>query len=420
MMPNRPDEAKSDKKPPLLPVAQALAAILAPLPQTNTTTKPLDKALGFTLAKDLVAVLTLPPQAVSAMDGYAVRAADVTSFPCKLTRIAESAAGHPWTGKIGAGQAVRVFTGAAIPDGADTIVIQEDVDPVVEQDNVEITVRSAEITGRYIRPAGLDISAGQVILPAGTLLSARAIGLAIAAGLTNASVRLRPRVGVLSTGDELVSPGELPGPGQIISSNAGFLANFVSVCGAEAVDLGIARDVPGAMLDALRRAGNLDLVVTTGGASVGTHDHIVSDLGSSGQNALHFWKIAMRPGKPLISGSVDGIPLIGLPGNPVSTAVCALVFLRPAIAHMVGGTAPSLQFLMPLAVDLGINDQRQDYIRAQITTKDGVQVIMPAPRQDSSMMSVLATSNALIVRPPFDPAKSAGEFVSIVLLPDLC
>ena len=281
MMPNRPDESKSDKKPPLLPVDQALAAILALLPQTNTITKPLDKALGFTLADDLVAVLTLPPQAVSAMDGYAVRAADVTSFPCKLTRIAESAAGHPWTGKIGAGQAVRVFTGAAIPDGADTIVIQEDVDPVAEQDNVEITVRSAEIAGRYIRPAGLDITAGQVILPAGTLLSARAIGLAIAAGLTQASVRLRPRVGVLSTGDELVPPGELPGPGQIISSNASFLANFVSACGAEAVDLGIARDVPGAMLDAVRRASNLDLVVTTGGASVGTHDHIVSDLASS-------------------------------------------------------------------------------------------------------------------------------------------
>ena len=419
MMPNRPDESKSDKKPPLLPVDQALAAILALLPQTNTTTKPLDKVLGFTLAEDLVAVLTLPPQALSAMDGYAVRAADVTSLPRKLTRIAESAAGHPWTGKIGAGQAVRVFTGAAIPDGADTIVIQEDVDPAAEQDNVEITVRSAEIAGRYIRPAGLDITAGQVILPAGTLLSARAIGLAIAAGLTQASVRLRPRVGVLSTGDELVLPGELPGPGQIISSNASFLANFVTACGAEAVDLGIARDVPGAMLDAVRRASNLDLVVTTGGASVGTHDHIVSDLGSSGQNALHFWKIAMRPGKPLISGNVDGIPLVGLPGNPVSTAVGALVFLRPAITHMVGGTASLRQFSMPLAVDLDVNDQRQDYIRAQITTKDGVQVIMPAPRQDSSMMSVLATSNALIVRPPFDPAKNAGEFVSVIPLPDL-
>ena len=420
MMPNRPSEGKLDKKPPLLPVDQALTAILALLPQTMAVTKPLDQAIGLTLAEDLVAVLTLPPQAVSAMDGYAVRAADVTSLPCKLTRIAESAAGHPWTGKITDGQAVRVFTGATIPDGADTIVIQEDVDPVAEQDNVEITVRSAEIAGRYIRPAGLDITAGQVILPAGTLLSARAIGLAIAAGLTHASVRLRPRVGVLSTGDELVSPGQLPTPGQIISSNASFLANFLSTCGAEAINLGIARDVPGAMLDAVRRSSKLDLVVTTGGASVGMHDHIVSDLGSSGQNALHFWKIAMRPGKPLISGNVDGIPLIGLPGNPVSTAVCALVFLRPAIAHMAGGTASSLQFLMPLAVDLGINDQRQDYIRAKIIIKDDVQVIMPAPRQDSSMMSVLATSNALIVRPPFDPAKAAGEFVSVILLPDLC
>ena len=420
MMPNRPGTESADKKPPLLPVDRALAAILALLPQTIALTKPLDQVLGLTLAEDLVAVLTLPPQAVSAMDGYAVRGADVTSFPCKLTRIAESAAGHPWTGKITAGQAVRVFTGAAIPDGADTIVIQEDVDPVAEQDNVEITVRSAEIAGRYIRPAGLDITAGQVILPAGTLLSARAIGLAVAAGLTQASVRLRPRVGVLSTGDELVPPGGLPGPGQIISSNASFLANFVSACGAEAVDLGIARDVPGAMLDAVRRASNLDLVVTTGGASVGTHDHIVSDLASSGQNALNFWKIAMRPGKPLISGNVDGIPLIGLPGNPVSTAICALVFLRPAITHMAGGAASSLQFLMPLAVDLGVNDQRQDYIRAQITTKDGVQVIMPAPRQDSSMMSVLATANALIVRPPFDPAKIAGDFVSVIPLPDLC
>jgi len=419
MMPNKLDKSKSDKKPPLLLVDQALAAILALLPQTNTVIKPLDKALGFTLAEDLVAVLTLPPQAVSAMDGYAVRAADVTSFPCKLTRIAESAAGHPWTGKIVTGQAVRVFTGAAIPDGADTIVIQEDVDPVAEQDNVEITVRSAEIAGRYIRPAGLDITTGQVILPAGTLLSARAIGLAVAAGLTQASVRLRPRVGVLSTGDELVSPGELPGPGQIISSNASFLANFVRACGAEAVDLGITRDVPGAMLDAVRRTSNLDLVVTTGGASVGTHDHIVSDVVSSGQNALNFWKIAMRPGKPLISGNVDGTPLIGLPGNPVSTAVCALVFLRPAIAHMAGGTASSFQFLMPLAVDLDVNDQRQDYIRAQITIKDGIQVIMPAPRQDSSMMSVLATANALIVRPPFDSAKAAGEFVSVIPLPDL-
>jgi molybdopterin molybdotransferase len=343
----------------------------------------------------------------------------VTQLPCQLTRIAESAAGHPWDGEIAAGQAVRVFTGAAIPDGADTIVIQEDVDPVAEENGVVITVRSAEPVGRYIRPAGLDITAGQVILPAGTLLSARSIGLAIAAGLTTATVRACPRVGVLSTGDELVRPGEMPGPGQIISSNASFLMNFITACGGHAVDLGIARDKPGAMLKAVQQAGALDLVVTTGGASVGTHDHIVSDLGSSAENALNFWKIAMRPGKPLISGNVNDIPLIGLPGNPVSTAVCALVFVRPAIAHMVGGSADPLQFELPLSVDVEANDQRQDYIRAVISTKDGRQTVTPAPRQDSSMMSVLANANAFIIRPPFDPAKAAGERVWVMPLPPL-
>ena len=420
MMPTRPASPTAARKSPLLPVDDALAAILALLPSTATTVKPIDQALGLTLGEDLVAALTLPPQAVSAMDGYAVRSEDVTQLPCNLTRIAESAAGHPWTGKITAGQAVRVFTGAAIPNGADTIVIQEDVDPVAEQDGVEITVRGAEIAGRYIRPAGLDITAGQVILAAGTLLSARAIGLAIAAGLTQAVVKLRPRIGILSTGDELVGPGQTPGPGQIISSNASFLNSFVTACGGEAVDLGIARDVSGAMLAAVRQASQLDLVVTTGGASVGTHDHIVSDLDSGDQSALNFWKIAMRPGKPLISGHVEGIPLIGLPGNPVSTAVCALVFLRPAIAHMAGGSAASLQFQLPLAVDLGENDQRQDYIRAVIKTEDGTQMVLPASRQDSSMMSVLATANALIIRPPFDPPKTVGERVWVMPLPPLC
>ena len=337
----------NSNKPDLLAVDHALAAIIAMLPHTGTTTLSLNDALGYTLSRDVVAHLTLPPQAVSAMDGYAVRSEDVSTLPCKLTRIAESAAGHPWVGKIITGQAVRVFTGAAIPDGADTIVIQEDVDQVVEQNGVEITVRSAEPTGRYIRPAGLDVKKGQVILPAGPLLSARAIGLASAAGLTEVVVSIRPKIGVLSTGDELVQPGEIPGPGQIISSNASFLKGFVAACGAESVDLGIARDVPGAMLSAIRSSKNLDLVVTTGGASVGTHDHVVSDLDDNAESGMNFWKIAMRPGKPLISGRVDGVPLIGLPGNPVSTAVCALIFLRPAIAHMARGRQTSPTFMVP-------------------------------------------------------------------------
>lgn len=406
-------------KPALLPVEHALAAIIAMLPHTGTTVLPLVEALGYTLCKDLVSRLTLPPQAVSAMDGYAVREKDVRTLPCQLTRIAESAAGHPWAGKITAGQAIRVFTGAAIPEGADTIVLQEDVDPVAEQNDVEITVRNAEPAGRYIRTAGLDVTEGQVILPAGTLLSARAIGLACAAGLTEAEVSLRPKIGILSTGDELIHPDSIPRPGQIISSNASFLKSFVAACQAEAVDLGIARDVPGAMLSKVQNAKNVDLVVTTGGASVGAHDHIVSDLDIGAESGLYFWKIAMRPGKPLICGSVDGTPLIGLPGNPVSTAVCSLVFLRPAIAHMVRGKQTTPTFMVPLGVKLDANDHRQDYIRSNLQDGSNGQFILPASRQDSSMMSVLATANALIVRPPHDPAKRAGDFVKVLPIPVL-
>ncbi len=411
-------------KTALLSVEDALAAIITMLPPTGTAALPLGDALGYTLAEDLVASLTLPPQAVSAMDGYAVRGEDISTLPCQLTRIAVSAAGHPWSGAINSGEAVRVFTGAAIPDGADTIVIQEDVDPVAEQNGVEITVRSAEPAGRYIRPAGLDVIKGQVILCAGTLLSARAIGLATAAGLTEALVSLRPRIGVLSTGDELVEPGTIPGAGQIISSNASFLKAFVGACGAESIDLGIARDKPGAMVSAVQNAKNLDLVVTTGGASIGIHDHIASDLDNSEGSKLNFWKIAMRPGKPLISGAVDGIPLIGLPGNPVSTAVCALVFLRPAIAHMTGdrrtGPRPvDSVFTVPLGADLDANDHRQDYIRACLKDNANGQIVFPAPRQDSSMLSVLASSNALIVRPPHDPAKNAGDMVNVLQIPAL-
>tara|TARA_B100001057_G_scaffold414040_1_gene430915 strand:- start:875 stop:2134 length:1260 start_codon:yes stop_codon:yes gene_type:complete len=408
----------------LLAVDDALAAIIAMLPKTGTDVLRLGDALGYTLAEDLVARLTLPPHDVSAMDGYAVRGEDVSTLPCQLTRVAESAAGHPWSGALNAGQAVRVFTGATIPNGADTIVIQEDVDPVAEQDGVTITVRSAEPTGRYIRPAGLDVTKGQVILSAGTQLSARAIGLASAAGLTEALVSMRPRIGVLSTGDELVHPGEIPGLGQIISSNASFLMGFLTASGAEVIDLGIVRDTPGAMVSSVRNAKNLDLVVTTGGASIGVHDHIVSDIDNSEGSKLNFWKIAMRPGKPLISGTVEGVPLIGLPGNPVSTAVCALVFLRPVVAHMTRDSRIRLSsidpiFKVPLGVHLEANDHRQDYIRANLQDSAGGPIVLPAPRQDSSMLSVLVRANALIVRPPHDLAKRAGELVDVLQIPAL-
>ena len=346
-----------------------------------------------------------------------MRADDVANCPATLTRIGEAAAGHPWAGRIKAGQAVRIFTGGYVPDGADTIIIQENVDATDEADHTMITVNESAAKGRYIRPAGLDISAGALALGKGTLLSARCIGLAIAAGATSAVVSRPPRIGILSTGDELVPPGQIPGPGQIISSNAAFLSAFVKSCGGEAVDLGIATDKPGAVSDTVMAATNLDMVVTTGGASVGNHDHIVDDLADG---ALGFWKIAMRPGKPLIWGKIGNAPLLGLPGNPVSTAVCALVFLAPAISKLGGGTHQQHLFSAAITTNLPENDLRQDYIRARMECADhGETSVRPAQRQDSSMMATLAQADAFIVRPPFDPPITAGDIVSILPMPRL-
>ena len=409
--------ANSRNRSSLLSVDAALDKILASLSPTMPTRLLLTNALGQILAEDIHAKLTLPPHDVSAMDGYAVRAVDVADCPAKLTRIGESAAGHPWAGRVEAGQAVRIFTGGYVPDGADTIIIQENVDTTSEADHTVITVREGAAKGHYIRPAGLDISTGALALGKGTLLSARSIGLAIAAGATSAVVSQPPRIGILSTGDELVSPGQTPGPGQIISSNAAFLSAFVKSCGAVAVDLGIAADKPGAVSDAVTAATNLDMVVTTGGASVGNHDHIVGDLADG---ALDFWKIAMRPGKPLIWGKIGNTPLLGLPGNPVSTAVCALVFLAPAISKLGGGTHQQHLFSATITTDLPENDLRQDYIRASMGRDDhGVTSVCPAQRQDSSMMATLAHADAFIVRPPFDPPLTAGDIVSILPMPRL-
>ena len=409
--------ANSRNQPSLLSVDAALDRILASLSPTMPTRLLLTDALGQILAENIYAKLTLPPHDVSAMDGYAVRADDVTNCPTKLTRIGESAAGHPWTGSVGAGQAVRIFTGGYVPNGADTIIIQENVDATSDTDHTVITVREGEAKGRYIRSAGLDVTAGALALGKGTLLSARCIGLAIAAGATSAVVSKPPRIGILSTGDELVPPGQIPGPGQIISSNAAFLSAFVESCGAEAIDLGIAADKPGAVSNAVIAATNLDMVVTTGGASVGNHDHIVGDLADG---ALDFWKIAMRPGKPLIWGKIGKTPLLGLPGNPVSTAVCALVFLAPAISKLGGGRQKQYLFSAAITTDLPENDLRQDYIRASIERTDhGVTSVRPAELQDSSMMATLAHADAFIVRLPLDPPITAGDIVSILPMPHL-
>ena len=410
-----------DSKPrPLLPVDDARARILEGLVPGDAERCALAEAMGRVVASDVASRVSLPPEAVSAMDGYAIRVADCQTVRATLTRIGESAAGRPWDGRLGPGQAVRIFTGAVVPDGADGIILQEDVEAGSETDGAVITVNEVPRDGQFIRPAGLDVTAGDIILTAGTVMSARLISLATSAGHKDISVWRRPHIGVLSTGDELVLPGDVPERGQIISSNATYLAAFIRACGAVPVDLGIARDRAGAMLEQVRAASlPLDMVVTTGGASVGTHDHLVSDLSSAGTE-LGFWKIAMRPGKPLLHGRIDGIPLLGLPGNPVSSAVCANIFLRPAIAQLSGSKHRPQMIAAELTEALRENDQRQDYLRSSLRYgEDGRARVTPARKQDSSMISIYANADALIVRPPFDAAKSAGDQVMVMRLDPL-
>jgi molybdopterin molybdotransferase len=397
----------------MMPVAEALQRLLdglwadAPVAAEDVA---LTEAHGRFLAEDVVARVMQPPAAMSAMDGYAVRGADVAAIPARLRQVGYVPAGQYHDGTIGPGEAVRLFTGSPLPDGADTVVIQEDT----ERDGDIVIVKDATPIGRNVRVAGLDFRAGAVGISAGRRLTARDIGLAAAMNHAWLRVRRRPRVGILATGDEIVRPGEPIGRAQIVSSNAFALASIVAASGGEPVQLGIAPDDA----DALRRMATatrtLDLLVTTGGASVGEHDLVRSGLAPVGL-AIDFWSIAMRPGKPLMFGRLGDLPMLGLPGNPVSTFVCALLFLRPAIALLLGQEAVPARETARLAVPLGVNDRRQDYLRATLAIgADGVREVTPFAKQDSSMLSLLAQADCLVVRPPHAPPAPAGEEVEIV------
>lgn len=406
----------------LLPVEDALARILEALSPLPAEMVPVSEALGRVTAEPILARRTQPPMAVSAMDGYAVRAADVASVPATLTRIGSAPAGGGFAGTVGPGEAVRIFTGGPVPDGADAVVIQEDVDASAEEDGATLTVREGAAAGTYVRPAGLDFKEGDVGVPAGRRLTARDIGLAAAMNVPWIAVRRRPRVAILSTGDEIVRPGELTEPSRIVSSNAYALAAVVKAVGGEPVDLGIAPDDSDTLRTLAAGARGADLLLTSGGASVGRHDLVQQALGDGtlGEDALRvgFWQIAMRPGKPLIFGHFGRTPMLGLPGNPVSTVVCATVFLRPALERLLGlPTGPASLSEAVLAVDLKPNDRRQDYMRATSESgPDGRRIVTPFVRQDSSMMSRLAEADCLLVRPPHDPARRAGDTVSVLPL----
>lgn len=394
----------------MIPVEEALAKILTSLTPLGAEEVSVEAALGRVLAEDVAARVTQPPKPVSAMDGYAVKAADVASVPVTLTVVGEAPAGRGYQGMVETGQAVRIFTGAPLPDGADSIVIQEDT----EASGTSVTVKEAPAPGNFVRPAGLDFRTGDIGIAAGKLLTARDIGLA--AGMNHPWLRVvrRPRIAILATGDEIVRPGDPIGRDQIVSSNALALSAFVRGAGGEPLVLGIAPDEMDGLTRMIAGARGADLLVTTGGASVGDHDLIQTVLGETG--SLDFWKIAMRPGKPLMFGKIHDTPVLGLPGNPVSSMVCALLFLGPAIERLLGRSArgPETQ---PARLTAGLkpNDRRQDYLRATLSVDaDGTMLATPFAKQDSSQFSLLTKADGLLVRPPHDPARSAGETVQVI------
>jgi molybdopterin molybdotransferase len=398
----------------MISVEEARSRILEQVNVTATETINIAAAHNRALAENVIARVTQPPKDVSAMDGYAVRSADLEKIPATLKVIGESAAGKGYYGSTGAGQAVRIFTGAPLPAGADTIVIQENT----ERDGELVKVLEGTASGTYVRPAGLDFRVGDIGLQAGRLLTARDIGLAAAMNVPWLTVRRRPRIALLATGDEIVRPGDPLAANQIVSSNSLALAGLIQASGGEAVDLGIAADDEASLRQMAAGARGADMLITMGGASVGEHDLIRSVLGDEGLE-IDFWRIAMRPGKPLIWGRIGDIPMLGLPGNPVSSLVCGLIYLRPAITRMLGlAVDPGSEYVPArLGCDLSANDQRQDYLRATLDIgNDGEMVATPFGKQDSSMLSRLAKSDCLILRLPHAPPAKAGDNVSIIQL----
>jgi molybdopterin molybdotransferase len=394
----------------MITVEEALKRVLAsaetPLEEEKVA---LELAYGRVLARDLKALRTQPPFPNSAMDGYAVRAADTTSPPATLTVIGESAAGRAFDRAIGPNEAVRIFTGAPTPDGADAVVIQEDV----SREGERIRLSAAVPAGDNLRAAGMDFQVGDALIAAGRSLTPRDVALAAAANHTAIAVRRRARVAILATGDELVKPGGALGPAQIIASNNFAVAGVVEACGGVAIDLGIAVDELGALKTALAQAqdAQADVLVTLGGASVGDYDLVQQALVSSGME-LGFWRIAMRPGKPLMHGRLGAMRILGLPGNPTSSMVCAILFLRPLLRALHGEPDAGADLSQParLAVDLRANGVRQDYMRASLDRgADGILLATPAADQDSSLVKTMARADGLIVRPPHAAPAKAGD-----------
>ncbi|MGX5666023.1 molybdopterin molybdotransferase MoeA [Rhizobium daejeonense] len=399
----------------LIPVEEAQQRLLGATQRVSRTEMlALGEAEGRVLAADLQARLTQPPFNASAMDGYALRAEDAPLPGAELYVIGTSAAGHAFAGTVGPGETVRIFTGAPVPEGADSVLLQEDAKKL---DGKRIRTAFPVTLGRHVRPRGQDFLEGETVLSAGSHLDFARLTLAAAMNHDRVTVYERPKVAILATGDELVRPGQTPGPSQIIGSNSFGIAALARENGAEVIDLGIVPDDRGEITRAIEKAGSLgaDVLVTLGGASVGDHDLVQSTLLAAGMQ-LDFWRIAMRPGKPLMVGNLGEMRVLGLPGNPISSMVCGLLFLEPLLAKLTGRIPLQRQTTALSASVLPANDHRQDYIRAKLVRADGKLVVQSFGNQDSSMMKIFAQSDCLIIRAPGAPALETGAETPILLL----
>jgi molybdopterin molybdotransferase len=396
-----------------LSVSEARRRILEDVAPTEPENVAIEAAAGRTLAAPLSARLTQPPFDASAMDGYAVRAADTQILPATLTVIGEAAAGHPFGGSVNTGQAVRIFTGAPMPAGTDAIVIQENT----ARDGAKVIVREGIADPGHIRHRGIDFKQGDTLLPAGRRIGPREIALAASMGHGTLQVSRRPRIAMLSTGDELVPPGRTPGSGQIVASNHLGVGALLEVAGAEVRQLGIARDTREDLAAHIAQAADSDVLVTIGGASVGDHDLVGPVLEARGM-ALSFWKIAMRPGKPLMFGKLGAARVVGLPGNPVSSLVCGRIFLVPLVRALLGQSAASEDTVQAHAtVALAPNGPREHYMRATSRPgPDGMPLVTPVRSQDSSLLSALSEADCLLLRPVEAPAVPSGGLVPILRL----
>ena len=399
----------------MISVEEARERILATLHPTPAEIAALADAWGRITATPVTARLTQPPADVSAMDGYALRAADGT-LGATLHVIGAAPAGHPFDRPVGPGQAVRLFTGSVVPQGADGILLQEDATAI----GTEVRINEAVVAGRHIRRAGQDFAAGDTVVPAGRRLTARDIGLAAAANHPWLTVHRRPRVAILATGDEIAMPGEPIPSGGIVSSNSHALAALVRASGGEPVVLPVAADTREAVAAVADSIHGMDMLVTTGGASVGDHDLVIESLKSRGLE-LDFWQIAMRPGKPLLYGKLGPVPVLGLPGNPVSALVCSILFLLPALNRLQGLPAAPPPTIQAIAgAPLKANDHRADHLRSTVNADSlGRVVATPFPVQDSAMLRRLAHADALILRAPNAPALPQGAEISVIPLESL-